>query len=113
MLDEILTAAGVRHEPRGRLLRMPDETYAVSFDNIDKDSADRVGTIPSGGLPGIYHHSGMIELYETKPDPKAEAAIEREFDARGVDWEKQDRYWLPDVQRYQVIYETSYTTKTK
>lgn len=113
MLNEILTAAGVLHDPRGRFLRMPDQTHAVTFDNIDRDGADRVGAIPAGGLPGVYHHSGTIELYEPKPDPEAEAAIERELDARGLDWEKQDRYWLQDVQRYQVIYETSYTTKNK
>jgi tetratricopeptide (TPR) repeat protein len=42
----------------------------------------------------------------------AETAIEAELDARGIPWSKQDRYWLQDVQRYQVIYTFSYTSKS-
>jgi hypothetical protein len=42
-----------------------------------------------------------------------EAAIEAELDARGLPWTKEDRYWLQDVRRYQVLYEFTYTNKSK
>ena len=111
MTGEMLTAAGVLNQ-RGRFLRMPAETHAVWFDDVSVDSADRLPSIPSAGLPRIYTHDVSVEFYEPKPDPKAEAAFEAELDAHALAWTKQDRYWLEDVQRYQVIYEYSYTTKT-
>lgn len=110
MTSEMLTAAGVLHR-RGRFLRMPEETHAVWFDNITADGADQV--VSSAGLPRTYTHDVTVEFYEPKPDDEKEAAFEAELDARGLLWTKQDRYWLEDVQRYQVIYEYSYTTKTK
>lgn len=108
MIEEILTVAGILHQ-RGRFLRMPDETHAVYTDDVSSSGADR---LPSqSGIPRIYTHDVMVELYEPKPDDRAEKAIETELDLRGLNWTKQDRYWLNDVQRYQVIYEFSYTTK--
>lgn len=109
MLNEILTEAGVLNA-QGRFLRMPDQTHAVYFDDVEIDSADAVTS--ETGLPQIQRHTATIELYEPTPDPEAEAAIEARLNARGLPWTKQDRYWLQDVQRYQVIYETTYTTKT-
>lgn len=103
MVNEILTAAGVLHR-RGRFLRLPEETHAVWFDDITADGPD--------GVNRIFTHDIMVELYEAAPDDAAETAIEAELNARGLPWTKQDRYWLPDVQRYQVIYELTYITKT-
>lgn len=103
MVNEILTAAGVLHR-RGRFLRLPEETHAVWFDDITADGPD--------GINRIFTHDIMVELYEAAPDDAAETAIEAELNARGLPWTKQDRYWLPDVQRYQVIYELTYITKT-
>lgn len=108
MTEAILKAAGILHQ-RGRFLRMPDETHAVYTDDVTSDGSDRLAS--SAGLPRIYTHDVMIELYEPKPDDRAESALEAELDTRGLLWTKQDRYWLADVQRYQVIYEFSYTTK--
>lgn len=110
MIKEILTAAGVLHR-RARFPKPPDDTYAVFFDDVAKDGADPVTPRKGERLPGVYQHSGRIELYEPRPDDKKEAALEAELDARGLDWSKEDRYWLQDVQRYQVIYEFSYYTK--
>lgn len=103
MVNEILTAAGVLHR-RGRFLRLPEETHAVWFDDITADGPD--------GVNRIFTHDIMVELYEAAPDDAAETAIEAELNARGLPWTKQDRYWLPDVQRYQVIYEFTYISKT-
>ena len=109
MIKEILTAAGVEHA-QGRFLRMPAGTYAVYFDDIETTTADPV---PGEGLPRIYTHNVTVELYEELPDDAKEAAIEQEMEARGLEWTKQDRYWLKDLQRYQTVYETTYTNKTK
>lgn len=107
MIKEILTAAGVQHR-QGRFPKPHDTTYAVYFDDVERDGADPV---TAEKIPGVYHHDGRVELYEPKPDDKTEEAIEAELDARGLNWTKEDRYWLQDVQRYQVLYEFEFTTK--
>lgn len=111
MIKDILTAAGVQHR-QGRFLKPPADTYAVYFDDVSIDGADRVTPSPGKRLPRICHHDVTVEVYEPKPDDKTEAAIEAALAASGLTWDKQDRYWLQDVQRYQVIYDLSYTTKT-
>ncbi len=103
MIDEILTAAGLNHKET-RFVRLPEGTHAVWFDDVTTDGPD--------GYNRIHTHDVTVELYEPKPDPTAEAALEAELDARGLPWTKQARYWLDDVQRYQVIYEFTYYTKT-
>lgn len=108
MVNEILTAAAVEHA-QGRFMRMPEGTHAVYFDDIETETADPV----VASAPRIYHHNVTVEVYEPAPDDDTEAAIEAELDARGLSWAKQDRYWLKDLQRYQVIYEFSYTSKSK
>lgn len=108
MITEILTAAGVEFA-RARFLRMPEGTHAVYFDNIEAETADRVA---AEKMPRVYHHDVTVEVYEPAPDDATEAAIEAELDARALPWTKQDRYWLQDLQRYQVVYETNYTLKS-
>lgn len=54
-----------------------------------------------------------MELYETKPDDAAEIAMEAALTAAGVQWTKQDRYWIETEQLYQVIYEFDYTEKRR
>ncbi len=111
MIKDILTAAAVLHR-QGRFPSPPVETYAVYFDDVEADGPDPVINPTGAKWPRIYHHSVRVELYEPKPDDATESALEAEFDARGLLWTKEDRYWLQDVQRYQVIYELNYTTKT-
>lgn len=109
MIKDILTAAGVEFA-QGRFITMPKGTHAVYFDDVETETADPVA---SEGTPRIYHHNVTVELYEPAPDDAAEAAIEAELDARALPWSKQDRYWLKDLQRYQVIYETTYHNKRR
>lgn len=104
MVTDILTASGVRFR-RSRFPRPPAGTYAVYMDDI-------TATGPDNMPARIFTHDIMVELYEHEPDDVAEAAIEAAITAQGIPWTKQDRYWLQDVQRYQVIYEFSYTVKT-
>lgn len=109
MISEILTAAGVEYA-QGRFILMPEGTHAVYFDDIETETADPVGVEVA---PRIFHHNVTVEVYEPAPDDDTEAAIEAELDARGIPWTKQDRYWLKDLQRYQVIYEFSYHNKRR
>lgn len=114
MINDILTAVGVEgiNYRRARFSRPPEGNYAVYHDDIDVEAPDPVTPPTQEGLPRIYHHTVTVELYESKPDDAVEAAIEAELDARGIPWAKEDRYWLQDAQRYQVIYEFSYITKS-
>lgn len=105
MVNKILTAAGVPHR-RGRFTSPQPSTYAVWMDDIETDGAD--------GYPVmILRHAYTIEVYESKPDDAAEAAIEAAITAEGLPWTKQDRYWLQTEQLYQVIYEFSYIEKRR
>lgn len=111
MVNEILTAAGIEYA-QGRFLRLPEKTCAIYFDDIEVITADRVTPPTLAGLPRIYNHNVTVEVYEPKPDKASESELEAELDARGLEWTKEDRYWLQDSQRYQVLYSFSYTTKT-
>ena len=102
MTNEILTASGLPYRET-QYQHEPPKTYAVYMDDVEVDGGDLVNL--------IKRHSVTIEIYEPKPDPEAEAAIERELNARGIKWTKQSRYWLPDAGRYQVIYEFDYIEK--
>ena len=108
MINTIMTASGIPYR-EGRFFNPPAGTYAVTFDDQEVDGPDPVGET----APRIVRHNAMVELYEPKPDPDAEAALEGQFDAHGLHWTKQARYWLPNVQRYQVIYEFSYIEKRR
>ena len=104
MVKNILTAAGVQFK-RTRFPQPPKGTYAVYMDDVETDGPD--------GINAILRHNVTVELYEPKPDDTAEAAVEWELDAAGLEWAKQDRYWLQDEQRYQVIYEFTYIEKRR
>ena len=107
MIKTILAASGIPHR-QGRFLSPPAATYAVYFDSQEASGAD-----PIPGAPKIIRHDCTVELYEPKADLEAETALEEALDAQGLEWTKQDRYWLSNVQRYQVIYEFSYNEKRR
>lgn len=104
MIDKILKAAGLKYR-RTRFLKPPAGTYAVYMDDVETDGPD--------GINQLFIHSYTVELYEPTPDDTAEAAIEAALDAEGLQWEKQDRYWLQDEQRYQVVYEFNHIEKRR
>lgn len=105
MVNKILTEAGIKYR-RSRYTAKPlPSTYAVYFDEREAGGADGINCL-------VTHHI-TVEVYESKPDDAAEAAIEAALDAHGLEWTCQDRYWLPDEQRYQVIYEFTYIEKRR
>lgn len=109
MLSEILKASGLPYR-QGRYLNPPEETYAVYFDDLTADGPD---PIPLPNRPYMLRHDIMVELYEPSPDPASELAFEAELNARGLLWAKEDRYWLQNVQRHQVVYEFTYFEKVR
>lgn len=104
MVEKILDRAGVNYRET-RFLSPPRSTYAVYTDSVTIDGPD--------GINAIYTHDITIELYEPDGDKATERAIEDALDAEGLHYEKQPRYWLPDEQRYQVIYEFTYIEKRR
>lgn len=105
MVNDILTAAGVQHR-RARFLSPPAGTYAVYTDDEETHGPDTDPWM-------LVNHDVTVEVYEPAPDDASEAAIEAAINAQGIPWTKQDRYWLQDVQRYQVVYEFSYIEKRR
>lgn len=104
MINQILTAAGVEYR-RTRFPKPPTGTYAVYMDDISTDGPDDRNS--------IFTHDYTVEVYEPTPDDATEQAIEAALNERGLQWTKQDRYWLQDEQRYQVIYEFTHISKQK
>ena len=106
MIHEILTAAGFVKNKTYRetfFIRPPKTTYAVYNDSYNRRGTDNFNA--------IKEHDITIELYEYEPDPDNEAKIEAQLDARGIEYDKQQRYWLQDQQLYQVIYDFTYIEK--
>lgn len=104
MLDAIMQAAGIQYRA-GRFMGTKPDTYAVTMDDITTDG-------PDAG-PMIYQHDVTIELYEDRPDPAAEAALEAAITAHGLQWTKQARYWIQSEHQYQAIYSLTYYEKRR
>ncbi len=105
MITKILDQARVSYR-KGRYTDKPlPDTYVVYFDNREVEGSDDINFLVT--------HNIIIEVYESKPDDVTEAAIETALDAFGVEWTSQDRYWLQEEQRYQVIYEFTYMEKRR
>lgn len=104
MIEEILAQAGLNYR-RARFPKPPAGTYAVYTDDVTAGGADRMNL--------IYTHNATVELYEPEPDETAEVALEQALNDAGLQWEKQDRYWIQEPQRYQVIYEFTFYEKRR
>ena len=104
MIKTLLKAAAIPGKP-DRYPDPPASTYAVYFDAVEADGPD--------GLNLLYKHDVTVELYEPTRDVEAEEAFEAELNDQGIHWVKQARYWLKDIQRYQVIYEFAYIEKRR
>lgn len=106
MVKTVLTGAGFvegKTFRETRFLKPPKTTYAVFMDFFTRRGAD--------GLNLIKDHNYTIELYCYKPDPEAEARIEKSFDDLGLEYEKDNRYWIQEEQLYQVVYTFNFVEK--
>lgn len=102
MVNVILTGASIPYKET-RFLTPPKTTYAVYLDNMEVRGADYCNL--------IEEHSVTVELYEYEKDSGAEARVEAQLNALGLEYTKQARYWLEEEQLYQVIYEFDYIAK--
>lgn len=107
MVNNILSSSGFilnKTYKETRFLTPPkDVTYAVYHDSYERRGADNLNL--------IKEHDITIEVYEYAPDKATEKNIEDVLDALGIEYVKQDRYWIHEEQLYQVIYEFSYIEK--
>ena len=106
MVKDILTGAGFVENKtfkETRFLKPPKTTYAVYMDSFTRRGADALNL--------IKEHDYTIELYSYKADPEAEARIEAKLDELGLEYDKDDRYWIQEEQLYQVIYTLNYIEK--
>ena len=108
MVNEILAAANIQGR-RGRFTGAKPQTYVVWFDDTDTDPSPDL--VP--GAPLTIQHNVTLELYEDRPDPSVETALETAIIGAGLHFTKQDRYWLQTEQQYQVIYEFFYNEKRR
>lgn len=106
MVKQILIDAGFIENKTFRETRFvtpPKSTYAIYLDSFTRRGAD--------GLNLIKEHDYTIELYSSKPDPLAESKIENSLDTFGLEYDKDDRYWLNEEQLYQVVYTFNFIEK--
>ena len=106
MVKQVLTRAGfVEGETfkETRFLVPPKSTYAVYMDSFNRRGADALNL--------IKEHGYTIELYCYKPDPNAESRIEQSLDYFGLEYDKEERYWIQNEQLYQVVYSFDYIEK--
>ena len=106
MVITILTGAGFvegKTFKETRFLKPPKTTYAVYMDSFTRRGAD--------GLNLIKDHDYTIELYSYNPDPEAEARIEAILDELGLEYGKDDRYWIQEEQLSQDIYTFNFIEK--
>ena len=106
MVKEILTYAGfIENETfkETRFLKPPKASYSVYMDSFTRRGGD--------GVNLIKEHDYTIELYAYSPDPEAESRLENSFDHYGIEYEKDERYWIQEEQLYQTIYSFSHIEK--
>ena len=106
MVKQILTGAGFvegKTFKETRFLSPPKTTYAVFMDSFTRRGADSLNL--------IKEHTYTIELYSYTQDPEAEARIEATLDSYGIEFSKEDRYWINEEQLYQVVYTFDFIEK--
>jgi hypothetical protein len=106
MVKKILTEAGfVENETftETQFITPPRATYAVYMDSFTRRGAD--------GLNLLKEHTYAIEIYSEFGDPESEAQLEAVLDRYGIEFEKDDRYWIQAEQLYQTVYTFKFITK--
>lgn len=106
MVKRVLTGAGFVENKtfkETRFLKPPKTTYAIYMDSFTRRGADNLNLLKD--------HDYTIELYSYAPDPEAEARIEAMLDELGLEYDKDDRYWIQEQQLFQVVYTFNFIEK--
>ena len=106
MIKTILQPTALPYK-EARFPKPPAGAYVVYMDEVTTDGPD--------GKPCILTHGVTFEVYATTLNEvkAAEAAIEAELTAAGLQWTKQAAYWLQAEQLYQSVYEFEYIEKRR
>lgn len=102
MVVKILTELGIPFK-KTLFRKAPKTTYAVYHEPFTRRGGDNINLIKA------FEYS--IELYSYAPDPQTEKDLEDLFDKYGIEYEKQECFWIESEQLYQVIYDFEYITK--
>ena len=106
MVKRVLTGTGFvegKTFKETRFLKPPKSTYAIYLDSFKRRGSDDKNL--------VTEHYYTIELYSYTPDPEAETKIENTLDSLGIEYEKDDRYWIQEEQLYQVVYNFDFIGK--
>lgn len=106
MVRKILTESGFIENKtfkETRFLTPPTSTYAIYLDAFIRRGADNLNLIKA--------HIYTIELYSYAPDADAESRLESTLDKYGIEYEKEERYWIQSEQLYQVVYTFNFIEK--
>lgn len=104
MVEKILDLIGVKYRET-RFIKPPQDTYAIYHDSYLTKGSDEKNL--------IIEHDYTIELYSYIADEAIEKLIEYQLNHFGIEFTKQERYWIEEQQLYQVIYEFNYIEKLK
>lgn len=106
MIKKLLDPTALPYK-EARFPQPPAGAYVVYMDDVATDGPDY--------QPRILKHGTTFELYATRLEElkAAEAKIEAELTAAGLQWTKQPAYWLQTEQRYQTVYEFEYIEKRR
>lgn len=104
MVDKIFTNTDIPYKET-RFNKAPSTTYAIYTDSINRRGGDTKNL--------LVDHRIFIELYSGSLDLVSEGKLERNLDAFVVQYNKSERVWLEDEQKYQVIYDFNYTEKRR
>ena len=106
MVKRVLTRAGFVENETFRetlFLRSPKTTYAIFNISYESRGADYCNLIKD--------HDDTIELYSYVADPDAESRVEEALDYFGLEYDKEERYWIQEEQLYQVAYHINHVEK--
>lgn len=104
MVDNIFKGTNIPYKET-RFNKAPSTTYAIYTDSINRRGGDTKNF--------LVDHRIFIELYSSSLDLESEEKLETNLDAYVMNYNKSERVWLKDEQKYQVIYDFSYTEKRR
>lgn len=99
MVKEILRNTGIKFRETV-FKNAPSTTYAIYTDSITRRGGDTKNM--------LNDHRVYIELYSNAIDEDSEKKLEVELDARCLNYNKSERVWFDEEQKYQVIYDFNY-----
>lgn len=102
MIHNILKNTGIPYKET-RFNKAPSTTYLIFTDSVVRQGADNRNL--------LYYHHVFIELYSSSIDFESEKKLENQLDTYAIQYNKSERVWLDNEQKYQIIYDFNYLEK--